>query len=361
MPRRQTRGLREAALGRRELSPEERQLYGIEEGERPTIRDVMRYQEGARYDPVGGDPARDPVPSPEDEAMQQQYKSPTQRKVFERTGYQPQMPEPEMMTLDEMMDIAERRAKLATQPQVEALERGLEEQELEAEQYMGEVERAYDQQRARLQEQQHRDQAAGAETMDRRGTYDAGLAHDLSARIAQDAAHRGQQLAREEAETLADIAEYLNLQQRQTREEIHQIMGERAEMAEQMLNETRMHQQDRRDQLAQQEFENWLTLQGQKLQEDQLRLDEYWREQEFDARQAQQEYEQWLAEEQLRQQEFQAKWDRIMAMNQFEAEQELQRLAMDNEITQQEFEWALALDEFDLKRQLYEWESQLPR
>jgi len=336
--------LQQAVLGQRELTPQERDQFGVTGT--PTVRDMV-------------DPTKrilgqqGPVPTPASDSPIPQH----DRAVFQRTPYQPTMPEPEMMSLDEMMDVIDRRTHLATQPRIDAAERALEEQQLAGERQMGAVQDAYEQARGQRFLQGRTEQQMGARTMDRRGVYDSGMAADLANRISQTAMHQGMQLDQQEASTLADIAEYLSLRERHTMEEIQQIMGEKAEMAQAMLDEMHMAQQDRRDVLAQREFENWLSLQAHELQEDMARLEEYWREEGFDAQQAHRAWDQWFAEEQLRLQEQQAQWDRILSMNRFEAEQELARLAMNNEISQQEFQNAMALDEFDLKRALYEWQS----
>lgn len=276
---------------------------------------------------------------------------------YQPQTFQPHTPQPELMSLEDMMDVVNRRTELATQPRIDALERSLEEQQLSGQQRAGAVQEAYMSSLDDLRKYQQSMQQQGARQMAARGIYDSGLAMDLSNRIASNAMNLGFELGQEQARVLADLAEYLDLQQRHTNEEIQGIMGEAALMAQTMLDEMHQQQQTRQDQLAQREFENWLAMQANELNRWRANMDEYWRQTEFDASRADQEWQQWFNQEQLRMAQEEAEWNRIFQMNRWEAEFELQQLLANNQITQQEFQNALALDEFNLKVKMFEYEQ----
>jgi hypothetical protein len=270
--------------------------------------------------------------------------SPTFKPSLERSG---------LMSLDEMMDVINRRTELATQPRLEALDRQREETMYSTKRRVNEVSDAYNQARNELTRDTNLQQQRGAQTMARRGIYDSGLAAHLGNQIARSGLSMGLKLGQEQARQLADIAEYLDLQTRHNMEEIKSIMGEKGMMAATLLDEMRLEQQARGDMLAQQEFENWLAHQAHQL-------NEYWRQQEFDAGRADQDWSRWFNEEQVRLQQEQNEWERVFNMNKFEAEHELQRMLANHQISQAEFNNALALDDFNLKKWLYQVQNRQP-
>lgn len=323
--------LQKAALGQKPLSPDQLTRYGVTGT--PTVHDVNRIQKLALQQPGSVSP----------QVAQQ-------RSAFEYSPYQ-QSPKPSgMMSLEEMMDVINRRVDLSTKRPIKSLQQSLEKQELQGEQHKRDIGSYYDQARGHSSARGLTEQQAGARTMAARNTYDSGMAHELANRISQRTMHMGLQLDAEEARALASVSEYLALQRDHTEEQIQDIMGEAALMAQVLLDDMHMRQQDRGDMLNQREFENWLAEEGLRFQADQMKMDEYWRAEGFDSDQAHRDWQQWFTEQE-------AKWNRIFSMNQFEAAQELERMAMNNQISQQEFENALKLDQFDLQVKLYEWQS----
>jgi hypothetical protein len=326
----------EAIVNSTPLPQNLQQKYGLPES--PSVSDIQSHIQSA-ISPTAWEPAY----------HQGQHPSP-----YSPSTFQPTTPAPEMLSLDEMMDIINRRTELATQPRVEALERSLEEQKLSGEKQIGDVTAGYERAKEDLGRQGNLAQQQGSRIMAARGIYDSGLAVDLANRIGRQTQQFGFQLGEEQARQLADISELLHLQTRHTMEEIQGIMGEKALMAQTMLDDLRQEQQARGDMLAQREFENWLAMQAHELNQWRANLEEYWREQGFEADQASQAWNQWYQEEQLRHQREQAEWDRIFNMNRWEAEYELQLMAVNNQISQQEFNNAMMMDEFNLKQWLYQ-------
>lgn len=277
--------------------------------------------------------------------------------MWQRQEFSPTMPAPELMSLEEMMDIIDRRTTLATEPRIQAAERKLEEAQLGGQRTVNAADQAYQRALQDMNRQAQTEQQRGARSMAARGIYDSGLAQYLGRQISGKMQQLGYQLGEDHARVLADLAEYLHLQERHTLEEIQGIMGEKALMAQTMLDEMHQQQQTRRDALSQREFENWLAEQAFELNQWQANLDEYWRATNFDAARADAEWQQWFNTEQLRVAQEQAEWERIFAMNRWEAEQELQQLLVNNQISQQEFQNTLALDEFNLKAKMFEYEQ----
>ena len=268
-------------------------------------------------------------------------------------NFTPTMPQPELMSLDEMIDIINRRTELATQPRLDALDREREMMQYEGQRRIGDVRSAYEGARQDLISDTNRSQQQMSQMSQARGIYDSGLAMKLGSQIARKGMELGVNLGEEQARQLADIAEFIHLSQKHNMDEIKSIMGEKAMMASTMLDEMRLEQQQRGDMLAQQEFENWLAHQA-------FQLNEYWRQQEFDASRADQEWRQWFDEESMRLQSEHMEWERIFNMNKFEAEHELQRMMANHQISQSEFQNALALDEFNLKKWLYQAQNRQP-
>jgi hypothetical protein len=264
--------------------------------------------------------------------------------------FTPTMPAPNLLSLEEMIDIVNRRTDLATQPRLDALDRSRETLAYEGQKRVGEVQAAYDRARGDITKDVNLAQQKTSQTAASRGIYDSGLAMHLSNQIARKGLELGMQLGEEQARQLADIAEFLHLQTKHNLDEIQSIMGEKSLMAATMLDEMRLEQQQRGDTLAQQEFENWLSHQA-------FQLNEYWREQEFEATQSEREWQRWFNEEQMRIQQEQMEWERIFGMNRWEAEFELQRMLANHQISQQEFQNAMAKDEFNLKVSMFNYEK----
>ncbi len=262
-------------------------------------------------------------------------------------NFNPTQPAPQMMTLDEMIDIINRKTELSTKPRLDALDRSRETMMYEGNRRMNTIDQAYQGARQDMVSDVNRAQQQTSQTMARRGIYDSGLAQKLGTQIARQGLKMGLQLGEKQAQELADVAEFIHLQQKHNMDEIQSIMGEKALMAASFLDEMRMEQQARGDMLAQQEFENWLNHQA-------FQLNEYWRQTEFDAGRADQEWSQWFNQEQFRVQQEQAEWERVFNMNKWEAEREMQTLLYNHQITQAEFNNAMALDDFNLRKWLYQ-------
>jgi hypothetical protein len=336
----------------------------------------------------------------------QQY----QRPEFQSTPaeqFQGTMPAPQMMSLEEMMDVVGRRADLAYDGQVAGKERALEEEMLRGEQTKGDIAAAYAKAQEDLRKAGQSYQQGAANTMRARGIYDSGLAVETSNRIYLSMLKNNMEISSTEAKALSDLAEYLDLRSRHSSEEIQQMMGEKALFAQSLLDEMHMRNQDRRDMLAQQEFENWLATQHYQMQNEQAQRQEYWNSVGFDAQQVQQEYDRWFNDAmfewqkyesqlneywrqtsfdaQMAEQEYQRYWDqvnhswnqhlaqmdqyrwssefdarqndaawqRIDSMNRWEMEMELARLQYNNQLSQQEFNNAMALTDQAMKEALY--------
>ncbi len=168
----------------------------------------------------------------------------------------PQVP---MLSLDEMMDIINRRVGLMINPQVEGLRRGIEEERGAHERRVGETKEGYEEARGQLQKMGEQQQREGASSMRKRGLYDSGLAMDLANRIQRQVGEHGLKLENEQARVLADLAEYLSTRERHTEEQIQGLEGRRGEWSQSLLEEMERQERDRRDRLEQQAFENWLS------------------------------------------------------------------------------------------------------
>lgn len=168
----------------------------------------------------------------------------------------PQVP---MLSLDEMMDIINRRVGLMINPQVEGLRRGIEEERGAHERRVGETKEGYEEARGQLQKMGEQQQREGASSMRKRGLYDSGLAMDLANRIQRQVGEHGLKLENEQARVLADLAEYLSTRERHTEEQIQGLEERRGEWSQSLLEEMERQERDRRDRLEQQAFENWLS------------------------------------------------------------------------------------------------------
>lgn len=180
----------------------------------------------------------------------------------------PKKPKPKIPTLslDEMMDIINRRVGLMIDPQIEGLRRGIEEERRAHESRVGETKAGYEEARGQLEKMAQAHQRQGADTMARRGLYDSGMAIDLANRIQRQTAEHGLKLENEQARILADLAEYLATRERATTEEIQGLEGRRGEWAQSLLAEMQQQERSRKDSLEQQAFENWLAEQAMQHQ-----------------------------------------------------------------------------------------------
>lgn len=336
--------------------------------------------------------------------------APYQRPEYQSAAapqFQGTLPAPEMMSLEEMMGTVNNRSNLAYDAPIAAKERGLEEETLRGEQTKGEVKDAYAKAMEDLRKAGQGYQQGMADQMRAKGIYDSGLSIENSNRIYMTMLKSNLEISSAEAKELSNLAEYLDLRQRHTSAEIQEMMGEKAMFAQSLLDEMHQRNQDRGDMLAQREFENWLATQHFQLQNEQSQRQEYWNQIGFDASQVQQEYDRWFNEAmfewqqyesqlneywrqtgfdaQQAEQEYQRYWDqvnhswnqylaqmdqhrwgsefdarqhdaawqRIDSMNRWEAEMELARLQYNNQITQQEFNNMMALDDQAMKAALY--------
>ncbi|NLI05370.1 MAG: hypothetical protein GX483_08950 [Actinomycetaceae bacterium] len=180
----------------------------------------------------------------------------------------PEPPKPQVPTLslDQMMDIINRRVGLMVDPQIEGLRRGLEEERVAHQARVGDVKAGYEDARAQLQKMGEANLRQGATTMRKRGLYESPMAVDLANRIQRQTAEHGLKLEDEQARILADLAEYLATRERATTEEIQALEGRRGEWAQSLLDEMEQRERDRRDRLEQQAFENWLAQEAMKHQ-----------------------------------------------------------------------------------------------
>ena len=328
--------LYQATLGHQPLSEKQLQYYGLQQ--QPNVQDINRMTQsilgGQRQQPSGH--ITSPVPtSPGDRPVpdrQEPMWTPANRQQFEPTIQQPQP-----MTLDEQMEVINRRLDLKTDPAIASIERQMEEETMSGMQQMGDVRQAYDEGVSDLHRQGRLGQQQLSQINQARGIYDAGMGADLSTRLMSGFQQRGLELGQEQARQVSDIAEYINLRRRHGHEEIREIMGQRGDMAADMLADMHMQQQDRTDRLAQQEFERYLAQEAQDMEAWRAIMDAYMWGEQFDQQAANQAWQQYMGERQMQLTEEQSAWDRIKWMNEFEAMQELERLRYNNEIQQQTF------------------------
>ena len=328
--------LYQATLGHQPLSQQQLEHYGLQQ--QPNVQDINRMTQsiigGQRKEPIGH--ITSPVPiSPGDKSVpdhEQPMWTPANRQPF-----QPTIQQPEPMSLDEQMEVINRRLDLKTDPKISSVERQIEEERLAGIQQMGDVRQAYDEGVSDLARQGRVGQQQLAGIMQDRGIYDAGMGADLSTRLMSGFKGAGLELAQEQARQLSDIAEYINLRTRHGHEQIQEIMGQRADMAADMLAEMHLQQQDRMDRLAQMEFERYLAQEAHDMEVWRSIVDAYMWGEQFDQQAANQAWQQYMGERQMQLSEEQAAWDRIKWMNEFEAMQELERLRYNNEIEQQTF------------------------
>ena len=180
----------------------------------------------------------------------------------------PKKPKPKIPTLslDEMMDIINRRVGLMIDPQIEALRRGLEEERLAHERRVGDVGASYEKAREQLRKTGQQQQREGASSMRKRGLYDSGIALDLANRIQRQISGRQAELESEQARALSELADYLALRERQIGDEIKEFEGQRGQWSQSLLDEMQQQERSRKDSLEQQAFENWLAEQAMQHQ-----------------------------------------------------------------------------------------------
>ena len=180
----------------------------------------------------------------------------------------PAQPKPEipMLSLDEMMDIINRRVGLMIDPELEALRRGLEEARLSHQRQVGGVTSGYEEARQQLGKMGEQHQREGASTMRRRGIYDSGLAMDLANRLQRQTAQHGAKLETEQSRVLTDLAEALALHEKQTDKQVQALEGRRGDLAQSLLDEMQQQERARKDQLEQKAFENWMAQQSMQHQ-----------------------------------------------------------------------------------------------
>jgi hypothetical protein len=124
-------------------------------------------------------------------------------------------------------------------------------------------------------------------------------------------------------------------------------------------------------QQSQFEYQKHIDQAQMDWQQNRAQMEDYWKQQGFDAQQQELEYQKYMDQVEMDWRnsqaerddyrwgaEFDAKqndsaWQRIDSMNRWEAEMELAKLQYNNQITQQEFNNAMALSEIDLKKALY--------
>jgi len=164
------------------------------------------------------------------------------------------------MSLDEMMEIVNRRVGLMVDPEIEALTRALEEAYLAAERQRGGVSAGYEQAMQDLERMTQGAYRAGSETMVRRGLYDSGLAQDVATRVGQEGQRLGAQIGGERARALANIEADLAQREKFTTEQKASLEKRRGELAADLLAELQRYQ----DELA---FNQALALRQQALQE----------------------------------------------------------------------------------------------
>jgi hypothetical protein len=277
---------------------------------------------------TGTHTARSSAPAP----YQRPEFTPTPAPEFKGT-----MPAPQLMSLEEMMDVVGKRANLAYDSRIEAKGRGLEEEMLKGEQTKGAIQESYGKALEDLHKAGQGYQRSAASTMRKRGIYDSGLAVNTSNQIHLAMLQGGLQVSSEEARQLSELAEYLALRERHTNQEIQEMMGEKALFAETMLDEMHQRNQDRGDMLAQREFENWLAQAHFGAQHEQMQRQEYWTQVGFDAKQMEQEYTRFWNDKMFEWQQYESQLNEYWRQTTFDAsmaQQEYQRFW-----DQASFEW----------------------
>lgn len=179
---------------------------------------------------------------------------------FSMPSFKP--PEIPTLSLDEMMDIVNRRVDLLINPRLESTRRQLEEEKVAGERVKGDIQAGWKDAKENVKKTGEEYQREGSSTMRKRGIYDSGMAVELSNQIQRTMMDQGAKVDTEQARALGDLAEYLLLRERHTNEEINELMGQKGEWAASLLDEMHSKERDRKDRLEQQHFENWLQQQA---------------------------------------------------------------------------------------------------
>jgi len=153
---------------------------------------------------------------------------------------------------DQMRDMARRRASLIIDPQIEALQRAIEQARVSAEAQRGEVQAGYRIAQEDLERMGQQHQREGAERMQRRGLYDSGMAIDMAGRIDKGTREGAERLGTEKARALGAIAGDLALQERHTEEQRGGLAARRGEWEADLL--AQMEQQAFQNHMAEQEM-----------------------------------------------------------------------------------------------------------
>jgi hypothetical protein len=318
----------------------------------PTLKPPPQPTPQTPAPPITGAPA--PYQRP-DMPTQQQGSETTKTATpapYQRPGFTPTpapefkgtMPAPQLMSLEEMMDVVGKRTNLAYDSRIDAKGRGLEEEMLKGEHTKTAIREAYAKAATDLHKAGQGTQRTAASTMRKRGIYDSGLAVNTSNQIHLSFLQAGLQLRTEEAQKLTELAEYLALRERHTNQEVEQMMGEKALFAETLLDEMHQRNQDRGDMLAQREFEQWLAQQHLGAQHEQAQRQQYWQEIGFDAGQVEQEYTRFWNEKLFEWQQYESQLDEYWRQTGFDAS-----------MAQQEYQ--KFMDQANLDWNKYMWES----
>lgn len=177
-----------------------------------------------------------------------QYQAPS-------SGYQiPSTPEFKAPTYNraEMLQMARTKAGLVIDPQIEALQRALENARQQLAAHRERFGEGYRVAQEGLRQQGQQYQREGSELMSRRGLYDSGMAADLANRIQREQMARGERLSGEHARSLSDLADYESLYGRQTDEQIAGLEARRGEWEKSIMDE--MEQAAFQRQMAEQEM-----------------------------------------------------------------------------------------------------------
>lgn len=192
--------------------------------------------------------------------QQQAAQALPQYQPFQLPQFEP--PDVNVLSLDEMMDIVNRRLELMIEGPKAQKVRGMEEERLAGERRRGAITDAHVQAQRDLGTAGEEHQRQAAESMRRRGIYDSGMAMGLSNQIRQQMLAHGVKIDEEKTKALGNLAEYLHLRERHTQEEINEMTAQKGKWASDLLSEMHMQERTRADGLEQQAFENWLRNQA---------------------------------------------------------------------------------------------------
>lgn len=173
---------------------------------------------------------------------------------------------PKALSRKELERMAKQYAKLQISPQIQALERAIEEAQLSAEKEQGTVTTAYEKGLAELGKTVKEQHRGLADQMVRRGIYDSGEAVGESKQL--DLKH--QELEGEAGDRynqiIKDIAAELSLVEKHNREQKSQLAERKGQIQSTMLDELMHKERARQDMLSQQDFDRYIALQGLAMQ-----------------------------------------------------------------------------------------------